>query len=122
MVITPKIIKELEETYRKYFTEEFKRYLLVKYAEEPLPFEFSDQDLYTNIRHDIRDYEAGKLDITIKSPSERWLKERKYLQNLYIEKSREARDLEDYVAELEQILSEHGLESSRMSERKRIQF
>jgi len=72
MVITSKIIKELEETYRKYFTEEFKRYLLVKYAEEPFPFEFSDQDLFANIKNDIRDYEAGKLDITIKSPSERW--------------------------------------------------
>ena len=122
MVITSKIIKELEETYRKYFTEEFKRYLLVKYAEEPLPFEFSDQDLFTNIKNDIRDYEAGKLDITIKSPYERWQEEREYLQNLYIKKSREAHDLEDYVAELEHILSDHGLESSRMSERQRIQF
>ena len=122
MVITSKIIKELEETYRKYFTEEFKRYLLVKYAEEPFPFEFSDQDLFTNIKNDIRDYEAGKLDITIKSPYERWQEEREYLQNLYIKKSREAHDLEDYVAELEHILSDHGLESSRMSERQRIQF
>ena len=122
MVITPKMIEELKHTNRKVFSKEFKGYLLVKYAEEPFPFEFSDQDLYTNIRHDIRDYEAGKLDITIKSPSERWLEEREYLQNLYIEKSREARDLEDYVAELEHILLEHGLESSRMSERQRIQF
>ena len=94
----------------------------MKYAEEPFPIEFSDQDLYTNIRHDIRDYEAGKLDITIKSPSELWLEEREYLQNLYIEKSHEAHELEDYVAELEHILSEYGLESSRISERQRIQF
>lgn len=71
MVITPKIIKELEETYRKYFTEEFKRYLLMKYAEEPFPNEFSEQDLYANIQNDIRDYEAGKLDITVKGRSER---------------------------------------------------
>ena len=122
MVITPKIIKKLEETYRKYFTEEFKRYLLMKYADEPFPNEFSEQDLYANIQNDIRDYEAGKLDITVKSRSERWQQEREYLQNLYIEKSRVAHDLEDYVAELEHILSEHSLESSRMSERRRIQF
>jgi len=122
MVITPKIIEELEHTNRKVFPQEFKRYLLVKYAEEPFPNEFSEQDLCAIIQNDIRDYETEKLDITVKSPSELWLEEREYLQNLYIEKSREARDLEDYVAELEHILSEHGLESSRMSERQRIQF
>jgi len=78
--------------------------------------------LYTNIERDIRDYEADKLDVTVKNSSERWSEEREYLQNLYIEKCREANDLEDYVAELEHLLSEHSLESSRMSERRRIQF
>jgi hypothetical protein len=116
------MIEELEHTNRKVFPKEFKRYLLVKYAEESFSNEFSEQDLYANIQKDIRDYEAGKLDITVKSPSEIWLEEREYLQNLYIEKSHKARDLEDYVAELEHIFSEHGLESSRMSERQRIQF
>jgi hypothetical protein len=99
-----------------------KRYLLVKYAEAPFPSEFSEQDLYAKIQNDIRNYEAGKLDITIKSPSERWLEEREYLQNLYIENSREVRDLKDYIVELEHTLSEHGLESPRMSERRRVQF
>jgi hypothetical protein len=122
MVITPKMIEELEHINRKVFPKEFKRYLLVKYAEAPFPSEFSEQDLYATIHNNIRNYEAGKLDITIKSQSERWLEEREYLQNLYIEKSREVRDLKDYIVELEHILSEHGLESSRMSERRRIQF
>jgi len=36
------------------------------------------------------------------------------LQNLYIEKLYETRELEDYIEELEHILLEHGLESSRM--------
>ena len=88
----------------------------MKYAEEPFPCEFSEQDIYTNIRHDIRDYDAGELDITVKSPFERWREEREYLQNLYIEKSCEAHALEKYAAELEHMLSEHGLESSRMAE------
>lgn len=122
MTINKTMIRELETIYKKSIPDDLKKYLLVKYAQEPFPYEFSEQDLYTNIEHDIRDYEAGELDVTVKGPSERWLEECEYLQNLYIEKSREARDLEDYVAELEQILSEHGLESSRMSERRRIQF
>lgn len=122
MTINTPMLRELEHAYRRSFPADLKKYLLVKYAQEPFPYEFSEQDLYANIERDIRDYEAGELDVTVKSPSERWPEEREYLQNLYIEKSREAHDLEDYVAELEHILSEHGLESSRMSERRRIQF
>jgi len=122
MTINKTIIRELENIYKKSIPDDLKKYLLVKYAQEPFPYEFSEQDLYTNIERDIRDYEAGELDVTVKNPSERWLEEREYLQNLYIEKSREAHDLEDYVAELEKILAEHGLESSRMAERRRIQF
>ena len=57
----------------------------------------------------------------MKSLSERWQEEREYLQNLYIEKFRETRDLEEYIAELEHILSDRGLESSRMATR-RIEY
>ncbi len=122
MTINKTIMRELENIYKKSIPDDLKKYLLVKYGQEPFPYEFSEQDLYTNIERDIRDYETGELDVTVKSPSERWPEEREYLQNLYIEKSREAHDLEAYVAELEHILSEHSLESSRMSERRRIQF
>ena len=120
MVINKKIIKELE--HRRSLPEDLKAYLLVEYAQEPFPHEFSEQDLYTNIERDIRSYEAGELDVTIKSSFERWQEERDYLQNLYIEKFREVRELEDYVTELERMLSEHGFESSKMSERQQIQF
>lgn len=118
MTINQTIVKELENTYRKRFPDELKRYLLVKYADEPFPYEYSEQDLYTNIRHDICAYEAGKLDVTVKSPSERWKEEREYLQNLYIEKACEARELADYILKLESMLSEHGLESAKMAERR----
>ena len=117
MTINKKMIKELEATYRKYFPDELKQYLLVQYGQEPFPYEFSEQDLYTNIDHDIRAYEAGELDVTVKSPAERWQEERKYLQNLYIEKVCVVRELSDYVVDLERMLSEHGLESPRMAER-----
>lgn len=118
MVITPKIIKELEHTNRLSFPKEFKRYLLMKYAEEPFPNEFSEQDLFTNIQNEIRDYEAEKLDITVKSPPERWGEKREYLQNLCIEKSIKIRDLEDYILELELMLSENNLESYRMKKQR----
>lgn len=122
MTINKTIIRELENIYKKSIPDDLKKYLLVKYEQEPFPYEFSEQDLYANIERDIRDYEADELDVIVKSSSERWLEEREYLQNLYIEKSRVVHDLEDYVAELEHILLEHNLESARMSERRQIQF
>ena len=122
MTINKTMIRELETIFKKSIPDDLKKYLLVKYEQEPFPYEFSEQDLYSNIERDIRNYEADVLDVTVKSSSERWSEEREYLQNLYIEKARVALDLEAYVAELEHILSEHNLESSRMSDRRRIQF
>lgn len=118
MIINKKIIKKLETTYRKHFPDEFKQYLLVQYGQEPFPYEYTEQDLYINIERDIRAYEAGELDVTVKSPAERWLEEREYLQNLYIEKFCEVRELTEYVAEQERILSEHRLKSPKMTERR----
>lgn len=69
MTINNAIIKELENAYRKIFSADLKKYLLSEYAEEPLPYEYSEQDLYTNIRKDIKRYEVGELDVTVKSPS-----------------------------------------------------
>ena len=122
MTINKTMLSELEHIYRRSFPADLKRYLLVTYTQEEFPYEITEQDLHARIRRDIRDYDAGKLDVTVIGPSERWSEEREYLQNLYIEKSREIHDLKDYIAELEHMLSEHGLESSRMSERRRIQF
>ncbi len=118
MTINETIIKELEHKYRKLLPHELKKYLLIQYAEEPFPEEYTEQDLYANIERDIRAYEAGKLDITLKSPSERWQEEREYLQSLYLEMCYEARELEDYVTELEQMLAQNGLESPKMAKRR----
>lgn len=118
VIINKKMLKELEPRYRNHFPDELKQYLLVQYGQEPFPYEFSEQDLYTNINHDIRAYEAGALDVTVKSPAQRWQEEREYLQNLYVEKALEVRELSDYVTDLENMLSEHGLESPRMTERR----
>ncbi len=121
MTINETIVKELENKWGRLFPDELKRYLLVKYAEEPFPYEFSQQDLYANIKRDINAYDAGKLDVTLKSQLQRLQKEREYLQNLYAEKCYELRELSDYAAELEQILTENGLESPKMRER-RLEF
>ena len=43
MTINKAMIKDLEDTYRKRLPDELKRYLLVEYADEPFPYEFSDR-------------------------------------------------------------------------------
>lgn len=100
---------QFEHNYIGGFSDELKKYLLVKYSKEPFPYEFSEQDLYTNIEKDIRAYCAGNMDVTIKNPSEYWQVEREYLQNLYIDKCREISELEDYIEKLEKMFLEHDL-------------
>jgi hypothetical protein len=108
MTINKKIIKQLEQKYRRSFPDEFMRYLLVQYKQEPFPYEHSEQDLYANIENDIRAYEAGELDITVKKPSELWKEEREYLKGLYAEKCFEVRNLEEYIEKMEVIFNENG--------------
>lgn len=114
MTINKIIIKDLERRFRRFLPKELKTYLLIKYAREPFPYEFSEQDLYTNIENDIYSYDAGELDITIKSLGEQWKEECQHLQKLYIDKCCELRRTEKYVQELEHLLIEHSLESSKM--------
>ena len=114
MIINKTLIEEMEHFHRKTFSEEFKSYLLVEYADEPFPYKYSEQDLYENVRRDLKSYEAGELNIVPKSLTDRWQEEREYLRNLYIEKAREVSNLKTYVKKLEQIISEHGLEITTM--------
>ena len=104
MIISKKIIRELECKHRKKLSNELKKHLFLKYSEEPFPYVFSEQDLYTNIENDIRAYDAGKLDVTIKNPFKRWQEEREYYQALYIDKCHEVSELEEYVEDLERML------------------
>lgn len=118
MTIDNTIIRSLKSNLRDSIAEELKQYLLVKYAQEPFPYEYSEQDLYSNIERDINAFESNTLDVTIKAPSEQWQEEREYLQALYFDKSCETRELLEYITELERLLSEHGLESASMFEKR----
>jgi hypothetical protein len=115
MTINKRIIKDLEHSLRRFLPKELKTYLLMKYEREPFPYEYSEQDLYTNIEKDIYAFDAGELDITNKSLSKRWEEEYQYLQELYIDKCYELHKIEDYVQELELLITEHGLKSSKMN-------
>lgn len=116
MIISRQMLIEMEQISRKSFPEEFIRYVLVKYSEDPFPYEYSEQDLYEHLRRDIRDYDQGNLDISVNSPSERWQEKCENLQTLYVEQSLKIRDLQDYIQELEHTLTKNGLETPRMAQ------
>lgn len=59
MVINKKMIRNFETARRELLPPDLRDYLLTRYAEEPFPHEYSEQDLYENIRKDIQRYESG---------------------------------------------------------------
>lgn len=56
MIIDEKLLKELEFNRDITIPAEIRKYLLIKYSEEPWPYEYSEQNLYENILHDIHRY------------------------------------------------------------------
>lgn len=101
MTISKTIIRRLQDSYRRQFPEELVRYLRIKYKEEPFPYEYSEQDLYSNIKADISRYHAGTLDITIKSPYKRLEEDRDMWRSACITAEQENRQLRDRIMELE---------------------
>ena len=112
------IIRHLEESHGQPLPRELRKYLWIKYSVEPFPYEYTEQDLHENIRRDIRDYLGGTLDITEKNPLTSCNERIKSLQDMFIGMLYDKCQLELYVAELEHTLSEHGLESTKMAQRR----
>lgn len=122
MTLNKQMLRTLRQQHRKVIPKELEDYLLVHYGDEPFPHTYDENGLYKLVFKSIEAYEAGTLDVLLKSPEERWQDEKEYLQDLYIEKLNELRNLEDYVIELERIIFDRGLETQEMIERQKIPF
>lgn len=116
MTINNEVIRWAEIRYEIKMPDDLRKYLEVKYAEEPWPYEYSEQDLQENIRKDIRAYQKGQLDVAIPSVEERLHAEIEWLKELYIKSLSEANEKDDYIAKLEEILRRNRLASSRMTD------
>lgn len=114
MTINHKVIQTLETyTFKSPFPIELKRFLKDKYSEEPWPYEYSEQDLYSNIKDDVAAYFAGNIDITIKTPLEKKDLEIEYLRGLYGDAMCEISDLQKDIEDLHELLWAHGLQPKR---------
>jgi len=118
MILDKAMLSQLEQSQMKVFDENFKRYLLTAYGQEPFPYVYSEQDLFEHIRKDFRAYESGQLDVSVMDSAKHWEIERTELQNLYAQKANEIHELTAYANELEQILRSNNLESSGMAKKR----
>ena len=118
MILSNIIDHQLKALCVGHFPEALRGYLLAKYREEPFPYQFTEQDLYENLRRDSLDYKAGRLNVTLKPPGIDCKQKLEELKRLYIECLGEAYELKSYIDELEAFLLEHGLESPRMTKQR----
>lgn len=90
---------------------------MITYGEEPLPYEYSEQDLYANIQRDIDGYYAGKLGITVKSPYKRLKEECHHWREAYMTETQVNEELRAYIMNLENLLLKQGIITDRMKVR-----
>ena len=109
MVVDKAFVEYLRETYQMNIPKELEAFLLEEYCEEPFPYEYSEQDLYEQIRKLGKKYHDGLLNVVLKG-SEYQLKQRyEALKDEYIVLTREKQNLEDEVEKLKGMLLKQGL-------------
>ena len=73
-------------------------YLMATYEEDPFPYEWSEQDLYEQIRKLIFQYEKGVLDISVPEPQERQKMRYDDLKESYLELLGEVTELRGTIS------------------------
>ena len=85
MILTVRFLNEMFRIWGDKIDNPLEEYLLATYEEEPFPYEWSEQDLYEQIRKLILQYEQGELDITVPYVEERQKIRYESLKDSYIQ-------------------------------------
>ena len=112
MTLTIKFLNEMFRIWGDKIDQPLEEYLLAIYEEEPFPEEWSEQDLYEQIRKLVLQYEQGKLDITVPSVEERWKSRYESLKDCYIQLWHETHDLKDVIEKAKKMLGKSCYASS----------
>lgn len=110
MTADKEYIEYLRKRYKMTIPEDLEAYLLEEYSEEPFPYEYTEQDLYEQIRKLVKKYHEGLLDVTLKGPELRLKQQYDALKDEYIDAMFKMRGLEDEVAKLKTMLMERGVD------------
>jgi len=104
MILTNRFLNEMFRMWGDRIDKPLEEYLLATYEEEPFPYEWSEQDLYEQIRKLILQYNQGKLDITIPSAEERQRIRYEALKDSYLELLAETNRLKRIIENTKRIL------------------
>ncbi len=98
MTLTIKFLNEMFRIWGDHIDKPLEAYLLATYEEEPFPYEWSEQDLYEQIRKLIFQYEQGELDISVPSLQERERMRYDALKESYLELLGEVTELRHTIS------------------------
>lgn len=112
MTLTVGFLNEMFRLWGDKIDKPFEEYLLAIYEEEPFPYEWSEQDLYEQIRKLILKHEQGELDITVSSIEERWKIRYESLKDSYLDLLHEFNHLRDIIENTRKILDKSCYTSS----------
>lgn len=104
MTLTVKFLDEMFRIWGDKIYKPLEEYLLATYEEELFPNEWSEQDLYEQIRKLILTYEHGDLDITVSSVEERWKNRYESLKDNYIQLWHEFNHLRNIIENTKKML------------------
>ena len=104
MILTRKFLNEMFRIWGDRIDKPLEEYLLATYEEDPFPYEWSEEDLYEQIRKLIFQYQEGKLDIAIPSSEERQKIRYEALKDSYIELLRETIHLREIIQKTKDII------------------
>jgi hypothetical protein len=116
MTVTIRFLNEMFRIWGDHIDKPLEEYLLATYEEEPFPYEWSEQDLYEQIRKLILQYNQGKLDISIPSTEERQRLRYEALKDSYLELLSETNQLKEIIENTRRVL-EKGFRTSSAIER-----
>lgn len=105
MIITVKFLNEMFRIWGDSIDKPLEEYLLATYEEEPFPHEWTEEDLYNQIRKLIRQYEQGNLDITIPPKEERVKIRYEALKESYLDLLYENSRLQSLIEDTKKLLS-----------------
>ena len=105
MTLTIRFLNEMFRIWGDRIDKSLEEYLLAAYEEEPFPYEWSEQDLYEQIRKLMLQYNQGKLDVTLPSSEERQKIRYEALKDSHIELLSEMNGLKETIKIARRILN-----------------
>jgi hypothetical protein len=116
MIVDKIFINNVRENQRICIPEELEAFFLDQYGEEPFPYEYTEQDLYEQIRKLIYQYQEGRLDISVKSPLEKIRMNYSYLQQEYADAMAKIKLMESENIYLKDLLQKNNIKVSTLGE------